>query len=70
MNVVLTKREKEVLRLVFEGKSSQDIVDMLGITKRTVDWHLANIYDKLQVCNRVQAFRRVVRLGILDDLME
>lgn len=70
MNVVLTKREKEVLLLVIEGKSSQDVADALSITKRTVDWHLANTYDKLQVCNRVQAFRRAARLGILDDLME
>jgi len=63
--VRLTKRELEVLRLVIEGKSSKDVADALYVSKRTVDFHLANIYDKLQVSNRVQAFRRATRLGLI-----
>lgn len=61
----LTKRELEVLTLVIEGKSSKDVADALYVSKRTVDFHLANIYDKLQVSNRVQAFRRATRLGLI-----
>ena len=35
------------------------------MSKRTVDFHLANIYDKLQVNNRVQAFRAATRMGLI-----
>ena len=64
--IKLTKREVEVLTLVIEGKSSKEVADMLYVSKRTVDFHLANIYDKLQVTNRVQAFRRAARLGLIS----
>jgi len=64
-SVRLTKRELEVLTLVIEGKTSKDVADALYVSKRTVDFHLANIYDKLQVSNRVQAFRRATRLGLI-----
>lgn len=64
-SVRLTKRELEVLFLVVEGRSSQEVADALYVCKRTVDFHLANIYDKLQVSNRVQAFRRATRLGLI-----
>lgn len=63
--IKLTKREIEVLTLVIEGRSSKDIADALYVSKRTVDFHLANIYEKLQVSNRVQAFRRATRLGLI-----
>ncbi len=63
--IKLTKREVEVLTLVIEGKSSKEVADLLFVSKRTVDFHLANIYDKLQVTNRVQAFRRAARLGLI-----
>ena len=63
--IKLTKREIEVLTLVIEGRSSKDVADMLYVSKRTVDFHLANIYDKLNVTNRVQAFRRATKLGLI-----
>jgi DNA-binding CsgD family transcriptional regulator len=64
--VSLTKREIEVLTLVLEGKSSRDVAAALFCSKRTVDFHLARIYDKLQVSNRVQAMRRAALLGLVD----
>jgi DNA-binding NarL/FixJ family response regulator len=64
-SVKLTKREIEVLTLVVQGKSSKEVADDLFVSKRTVDFHLANIYDKLHVTNRVQAFRRATRLGLI-----
>ena len=68
--IKLTKREVEVLTLVIEGKASKEVADLLFVSKRTVDFHLANIYDKLQVTNRVQAFRRAARLGLITmDVM-
>lgn len=64
-SVKLTKREVEVLTLVIEGKSSKEVAEQLFVSKRTVDFHLANIYDKLNVTNRVQAFREATRRGLI-----
>lgn len=64
-SVRLTKREIEVLSLIAQGHSSKEAADVLYVSKRTVDFHLANIYDKLQVNNRVQAFRAATRLGLI-----
>lgn len=63
--VRLTKREIEVLSLIAQGHSSKEAADTLFVSKRTVDFHLANIYDKLQVNNRVQAFRAATRMGLI-----
>lgn len=64
--IELTRRELEVLSLVVEGKSSQEVADELSCSKRTVDFHLAGIYGKLHVSNRVQAIRKATLLGLLD----
>ncbi len=64
-SVKLTKREIEVLTLVIEGKSSKEVAEQLFVSKRTVDFHLANIYEKLNVSNRVQAFREATRRGLI-----
>ncbi len=63
--VRLTRREIEVLSLIAQGFSSKETADVLFVSKRTVDFHLANIYDKLQVHNRIQAFRAATRLGLI-----
>jgi DNA-binding CsgD family transcriptional regulator len=65
--VKLTKREVEVLSLVIEGKSSKEVADQLFVSKRTVDFHLANIYSKLSVSNRLQAFHEATRRGLLTQ---
>lgn len=64
--VRLTKREIQVLSLVLEGKSSREVAFALYCSKRTVDFHLARIYEKLQVSNRVQAMRRAAMLGLVE----
>jgi DNA-binding NarL/FixJ family response regulator len=64
-NVKLTRREVEVLTKVIEGKSSKEVAEELYVSKRTVDFHLANIYEKLRVNNRVQAFREASRRGLI-----
>ncbi len=63
--ITLTKREIEVLQLVLEGKPSKEVATNLCCSKRTVDFHLARVYEKLQVSNRVQAMRRATLLGLL-----
>lgn len=63
--VRLTRREIEVLSLIAQGHSSKEAAETLFVSKRTVDFHLANIYDKLEVNNRVQASRAATRLGLI-----
>lgn len=62
---LLTEREEEVLRLVREKVSNQAIADQLFVTVDTVKRHLSNIYDKLDVRNRVLAVKEAERRGIL-----
>ncbi len=64
--VKITAREIEVLQLIVEGLSSKEVADKLYISKRTVDFHLQNVYEKLQATNRLDAFRRAARLGLVD----
>jgi len=65
-NPGLTRRELEVLQAVLEHDTAQKAADELCIGKRTVDFHLGNIYDKLQVVNFVQALRRAAQLGLVS----
>jgi DNA-binding CsgD family transcriptional regulator len=51
----LTAREEEILRWLVQGKSNEVIARILGITPRTVKFHLANLYAKLGVTTRAQA---------------
>ncbi|MHC5268046.1 response regulator [Enterococcus sp. LJL98] len=51
----LTRREEEVLLLISEGKSNQEIADQLFITLKTVKTHVSNILAKLEVEDRTQA---------------
>jgi NarL family two-component system response regulator LiaR len=54
----LTARELEVLRLIATGTLPQETAGQLGISERTVQTHLRNIYDKLHVHSRSQAVAR------------
>lgn len=62
----LTEREVEVLRLVAQGLSNQDIAEQLVISERTVRTHVGNILDKLHLANRTQAALYAVREGYAD----
>lgn len=53
--VALTARELEVLRLLAQGRSGPEIAAQLGISRATVQRHLANLYAKLGVRSRVEA---------------
>jgi len=63
----LTEREMEVLRLVVEGKSNQEIAQSLVISESTVKNHLRNILGKLHLRNRIQAAVYAVRQGLVED---
>ncbi len=59
----LTEREREVLELVAEGLSNQEIGDRLGLAEKTIKHYMTNILGKLQVRSRVEAALLVVREG-------
>ncbi len=60
----LSEREVEVLRLVAQGLSNQEIADRLCISERTVRNHVGNILNKLHLANRTQAALYALRQGI------
>jgi len=56
----LSRREQEVVELLLQGKSNKQIASALGISEHTVEFHLKNIYSKLQVSSRSEA---ILKLG-------
>lgn len=62
----LTRREMEVLRLAAKGYTNKAIAVQLHISDRTVQGHLAHIYNKLQAASRTEAVMRAVALGWLE----
>jgi DNA-binding NarL/FixJ family response regulator len=61
----LSARERQIIALVAEGCENREIADRLSISENTVKNHLARIYDKLKVANRVQAALTCERMGWL-----
>ncbi len=61
----LTSRELDVLELVCEGHSNEEISDVLGIQVTTVKYHVNNVFGKLDVCRRTQAVALAVHLNIV-----
>ena len=61
----LTPRELEVVKLVAEGHTSDEIARMLFISRKTVDRHRANILEKLGMRDRVDLTRYAIRRGLI-----
>jgi DNA-binding NarL/FixJ family response regulator len=62
---LLSSRELAVLRLVAAGQSNQQIAQSLGITERTIKFHVTAIFNKLGADNRAQAVALAARRGLL-----
>ncbi len=62
----LTDREQDVLRLVARGLTNKAIGFQLSISDRTVQGHLANVYEKLQAASRTEAVTRALNLGLIE----
>lgn len=59
----LTKREKQVLKLLIDGKLSKEIGDILKISKQTVDTHRKNMLHKKNLSNTSELIGKAIRYG-------
>lgn len=65
VEIILSEREVEVLRLVAAGKSNREIAQQLSVSENTVKFHLRNILQRLGVSNRAEAVMVALQKGIL-----
>ncbi|RYZ59457.1 MAG: response regulator transcription factor [Chitinophagaceae bacterium] len=64
--IPLTKREKEILQLIANGLSNQEIADQLYISLRTVETHRFNLTQKLDVKNAAGLVKEAIKRGLVD----
>jgi DNA-binding response OmpR family regulator len=64
--VELNEREIETLTWAARGKTSADIAQLIGLSKRTVDFHIENARDKLGVSTRIQAAVKAATGGLIE----
>ncbi|KAA2240842.1 response regulator transcription factor [Chitinophaga agrisoli] len=64
--IPLTRREKEILKLIAEEHSNQEIADMLYISLRTVETHRLNLTQKLAVKNTAGLVKEAIKRGLLE----
>ncbi len=63
---MLTPREEEIVKLVAEAHTNEEIGEMLFISKKTVERHRANILEKLGMRDRVELTRYAIRRGLVQ----
>jgi len=62
----LTPREQEIVKLIAEAYTNEEIAEMLVISKKTVERHRANILEKLGMRDRVELTRYAIRRGLIE----
>jgi len=63
---MLTPREEEIVKLIAEAHTNDEIAEMLVISKKTVERHRANILEKLGMRDRVELTRYAIRRGLVE----
>ena len=63
----ITKRENEIMQLIFDGLKNREIAEKLNIAERTVEFHKQNIYLKLEVNNSVDLYKSAQRFNLLSE---
>jgi len=63
----ITKRETEILHLIFDGFKNREIAEKLNIAERTVEFHKQNIYLKFEVNSSVDLYKAAQRYNLLPD---
>ena len=66
-NLGFSGREAQVVRLLMQGKSNNQIAYELGISVRTVEYHLGKVYAKLEVASRSEAILKLSRAGLWES---
>lgn len=64
------KREQEVVRLLMQGKGNNQIAYELGISVRTVEYHLGRVYAKLNVASRVEAIVKLSNSDVWESTIQ
>ena len=65
-NIFLTKKEKEILLWISQGKSYPDISDIINVSESAVKFHMSNIYRKLDCNDKVVAVVKAIALGLIS----
>ncbi len=65
--ISLTTREKEVLKLIAEENTTQEIADKLFLSKHTIESYRKNLISKLEVKNLAGLTKQAIKMGLLDS---
>lgn len=66
----LTTREIEILQLVLEGRTNRAIAAKMFISEKTVEFHLANVYEKIGIRTRMLAGLWAIQNGLGSNIRE
>jgi DNA-binding NarL/FixJ family response regulator len=61
----LTRRQREILQLIAEGHSTQEIAQMLSISVKTVETHRAQLMERLDIHDVASLVRYAIRMGLI-----
>ncbi len=65
--IILTRREKEILEVIMKEKSTKEIAEILSISEKTVEMHRSSLFIKMDVKNITGLVKKVIALGLLDE---
>ena len=63
----ISDRERQVLQLVAEGKTTKEIASFLGISVKTAESHRSNLMDKLNIHDTAGLVRYAIRIGLIES---
>ena len=65
VNISLTTKETEIIRLIAEGKTTTSIAASLGLASETVKWYRKRILDKFQASTSAEVVRKAIEENII-----
>lgn len=64
-HVPLTSRQRQVLQLVAEGKTTKEVASLLGVSVKTAESHRASLMEKLSIHETAGLVRYAIRIGLI-----